>query len=60
MGLFAPKSHGVRLRGSSRTKRLRKKRLAHLRQLYSQHRDRVFLRRLGMTYSQWRASREEG
>ncbi len=44
----------VKLRGSVRTSRLRKKRLKHLEELYIFYRDELFSRRHGLSYIQWR------
>ena len=45
----------VKLRGSKRTKRLRKKRYKHWGELYEKYRDEIFMKSHGLTFMQWRA-----
>lgn len=45
---------GIKLRGSLRTKRLRKKRRKHFNELYEKYRDEVWLERHGKTFMEWR------
>ncbi len=49
----------IRIRGSLRTKRLRKKRLRHFHDVYVQLRDELMLRRHGMTFAQWREAKRQ-
>lgn len=46
----------VKIRGSLRTKRLRKKRSKHLNELYIFYRDQIWLERHGQTYLEWRTN----
>lgn len=45
----------VKLRGSRRTKRLLKKRRKHFSELYPIYRDKLFIRRHGMGFMEWKA-----
>lgn len=44
----------IKLKGSLRTKRLRKKRFKHINELYEKYRDELFLKRHGKTFLEWR------
>jgi len=48
----------VKIRGSTRTRRLRKKRYAHFSELYPKYRDELFVKDHGMTFEEWKASNE--
>lgn len=48
------RADGIKLRGSFRTSRLRKKRKTHYEILYVEYRDKIFLKRSGLCYAEWR------
>ena len=65
MGLFSHsvweciRRDKVKLRGSNRTKRLRKKRSKHFDELYVKYRDEIFMEDFGMTFLEWRDKKDK-